>query len=318
MLELAASQDYLLPLAFVAEINVVGIEGGGTARVAEEVIRLVKSQSPFAEVRVGDEGGQVDDDDDAHEVLFSVRNERAIDDASSRKVTARAIGFKAVVSLRSTLQAYISTLLLLQEHHLSPKISVACSSPPSVPVLEEGLVALSGSKVQLLTIIDGSYFTLACTGSLQGDHARPIDIVPAVPYKEGVQGVTVILERGFENKVDVQFYCLNETIVWTDTPSGGTFAKSSSSGIRPITEWFTIDVMHRDSRSFTLTLPPTEGVEDGDEERRRMTLSDGKLIFQPVTADSRTLLWRINPICAIQSRTDVWDFFKEDRKLATI
>jgi hypothetical protein len=325
MLELAAAQDYLIPLAFVAEINVVGIEGnlqgGAAARVAEQVISLVRSQSPSAEIRaVGDDGGEVDDDDDAHEVLFSVRNERNVNAAWSRKTTARAIGFKAGISLQSTLRGYIATLLRLQEHHLSPKISVACSSPPSVPVLEEGLVALSGSKVQLLTIIEGSYYTLACTGSLEGDYARPIAIVPAVPYKEGVQGVTVVLERGFENKVDVQLHCPAgnstsiETIIWTDSPAGGTFAESTTPRIRPIAEWFTIDFVHRDSRAFTLTLPPTEGVEEGDEERRRMTLRDGMLLFQPASADELTLLWRINPICAVERRSDVWDFLKEDRQ----
>lgn len=324
MLELASKKEYLRPLAFVGELTVVGPPNkrygvSPLVQVAQAAIALTQSQSAYAEIPL---------DSDNPSAAAST----AAEQSNQRKLASKVLGFTPATSIRTALKRYLTSLLKLQSTHLSSRINVACSSPPSTPVLEEGLLALSGCNSQLLTVIEGAYYTLGCSAGIETPHPEPLAIVPAVPFKEGVRGVEILAERGLEGKVDVQLRCptvdkegkltgQSEVVIWADTERGGEFAEQSKEGAHPIAEWYSIDFVHRDSRSFTLTLPPTEGVPEGEEPKRRLTLKDPvsqkrDVLFQPVTEEARALLWRVNPICCSASdrRKDVWDFFKEDRE----
>ncbi|GAA5888016.1 hypothetical protein JCM6882_000250 [Rhodosporidiobolus microsporus] len=332
MLDLASTKSYLRLLGFVSELEVVGpplsaavAETSPLADLAQTAIALIQSESPYAEVV------------QEREAVATASNPQFHNSETSlRKTASKVLGFSPTISVRTALKAYISSVLRLQSTHLSAKINVACSSPPSIPVLEEGLLALSGCNVQLLTLLEGAYYTLGCSQGLEGTHLEPLAIVPAVPYKEGVRGVEIFAERGLEGKVDIQMRCPvvgkdgklvpgeSEVVMWADTIDGGEFAELSKPGAHPIAEWYTIEFVQRDARSFTLTLPPTEGVPEGEEPKRRLTLRDPKsskrtLMFQPSGEDARALLWKFNPICCAASnrRKDVWDFFKEDPLLTS-
>lgn len=322
MLELASKKSYVRELGFVAEVEVVGPVTSGTPGslgLAHIAISLTKSESALAE--------RSDDTEDTRP--SEQRRQRNL---VARRTAQGALGFTPVISTTIAMKNYIATMLRRQVDHLASKVSVACSSPPAIPTLEEGLLALSGCNVQLLTLLDGSYSTLGCSSGFEGPHTMPLALMNAVPFKEGVRGVEILAERGAEGKVDLQMRCpivdaegkatgLADVVVWTENRDGGEFAEASKPGVRAIAEWYTVDFIQRDARSFSLTLPPTEDVEIGDEPLRRLTMEDPKggaqkvLQFQPSTPDSRTMLWKINPICCpdLQRRKDVWDFFKEDR-----
>ncbi|BGP13960.1 hypothetical protein JCM10213_005544 [Rhodosporidiobolus nylandii] len=332
MLDLASAKSYLRLLGFVAELEVVGPpQSSGAAStspladLAQTAISLIQSESPYAEVV------------QEREAVFTASNAQFHNSETSlRKTASKVLGFSPTISVRAALKAYISSVLRLQATHLSSKINVACSSPPSIPVLEEGLLALSGCNVQLLTLVEGAYYTLGCSQGLEGAHLEPLAVVPAVPYKEGVRGVEVFAERGLEGKVDIQLRCPvvgsdgklvageSEIVMWADTMEGGEFAELNKPGAHPIAEWYTVEFVQRDARSFTLTLPPTEGVPEGEEPKRRLTFRDPNsnkrsLLFQPTGEDARALLWKFNPICcaASERRKDVWDYFKEDPLLTS-
>ncbi|BGO89673.1 hypothetical protein NBRC10512_001475 [Rhodotorula toruloides] len=328
MLDVASSKEYLKSLGFVAELEIVGPPPSTSskrpsplAELAQTAISLIQSESPYAEIET------------VRPAVASPSESRFhTSETSLRKTASKVLGFTPTTSVHTALKSYISSILRLQTTHLSAKINVACSSPPSTPVLEEGLLALSGCNVQLLTLIEGAYYTLGCSQGLEGEHDEPIALVPAVPYKEGVRGVEIIAERGLENKVDIQMRCPvvgkdgklvpgeSEIVMWADTVDGGEFAELNKEGAHPIAEWYTIDFVQRDSRSFTMTLPPTEGVPEGEEPKRRLTFRDPtstkrSLLFQPTGEDAHALLWKFNPICCpatASRRKDVWDFFKED------
>lgn len=326
MLELASKKGYVRDLGFVAELEIVGplAQGAsGSLGLAQAAISLTRSESALAQYDVA-----------TNPEIIRPSEERRLHNIAQRKRSLGALGFTPLISVQAALKTYISSLLRLQSTHLSSRISIACSSPPAIPVLEEGLLSLTGCNVQLLTVIDGSYWTLGCSAGIEGPHTTPLAIVGAVPFKEGVRGVEILAERGLEGKVDLQMRCpivdeagksngLADVVIWTENLQGGAFAEASQPGVRAIAEWYSVDFVQRDSRSFTMTLPPTEGVDLGDEPKRRLTLRDPNgaqrnLQFQPPTGDSRTLLWRVNPICCPdqEKRKNVWDFFKEDRKLS--
>lgn len=328
MLELASKKTYLRSLGFVAELEIVGPPPLGAkdqtplVQLAERAIWLTQSQSAFAEIQIED------DSESGRPPVAGPTN----DPSTKRKLAKSVLGVTPMTNVMESLKRYIALTLRLHASHLSGRINVACSSPPSVPVLEEGLLALSGCNAQLLTVIEGAYYTLGCSQGLGKDYALPLALVPAVPYKEGVRGAEVMLERGLESKVDVQMRCPtvddegkltgeSEIVVWADTDSGGEFADANKPDAHIIAEWFSIDFVHRDQRSFTLTLPPTEGVPIEEDPKRRLMLRDPAnpnhdLVFATLAEDSRALLWRINPICCSSSnrRKDVWDYFKEDRE----
>ncbi|GAA5884240.1 hypothetical protein JCM16303_002422 [Sporobolomyces ruberrimus] len=330
MLDVAFGKEYLRPLGFVAEVGVVGPPLASTkytplGDLAHTALALTLSQSPFSEIFV------------ERTVAATASNPQFHNsEAALRKTASKVLGFTPTTSTETTLKSYISSILKLHSSHLSSKINVACSSPPSIPVLEEGVLALAGCNTQLLTLIEGAYYTLGCSQGLEGPHQEPLAIVSAVPYKEGVRGVEIFAERGLEGKVDIQMRCpvvgkdgklvpgKSEIVMWADTPEGGEFAEASKPGAHPIAEWYTVEFAQRDARSFTLTLPPTEGVPEGQEPKRRLTLKDPnspkrQMLFQPIGDDARALLWKFNPICcaAEERRKDVWDFFKEDPLLTS-
>ncbi|GJN88486.1 hypothetical protein Rhopal_001452-T1 [Rhodotorula paludigena] len=332
MLDLASTKDYLRLLGFVSEVEVVGPPQTGTGSrispledLARTAIGLIQSSSPFAVV------------EQTREPVASASDGRFhVSETTHRKTANKVLGFSPSISVQTALRAYISSILRLQMTHLSAKINVACSSPPSQAVLEEGLLAMSGCNVQILTLIEGAYHTLGCSQGIEGKHDEPVAIVPAVPYKEGVRGVEIFAERGLEGKVDIQMRCPvvgddgklvageSEIVMWADTVDGGEFAEISRDGAHMIAEWYTVDFVQRDARSFSLTLPPTEGVPEGEEPKRRLTFRDQNsqrksLLFQPTSEDAHALLWKFNPICcpATDRRRDVWDFFKEDPLLTS-
>ncbi|POY74373.1 hypothetical protein BMF94_2567 [Rhodotorula taiwanensis] len=330
MLDLASTKAYLRPLGFVAEVQVVGPASTSArprspiAELATLAIELTQSNSPLADVK-----------QERPAVATTSEPSFHISEVERRKTTNAVLGFTPSLTVQATLRAYIASLLRLQADYLQSRISVACSSPPSMSVLDEGLLALSGCNVQLVTLIEGAYFTLGCSQGLESEHLEPVDVIPAVPYKEGVRGVEITAERGLEGKVDIQMRCPvvkdgklvpgeSEVVMWADTPQGGEFAEVSRPDSHAIAEWFTVDFVQRDARSFTLTLPPTEGVAEGEEPKRRLTFRDPNgekrsLLFQPTGDDARALLWKLNPICcpATERRKDVWDFFQEDPLLTS-
>ncbi|GAA5917161.1 hypothetical protein JCM8208_004855 [Rhodotorula glutinis] len=336
MLDVASSKDYLRLLGFVGEVEVVGPPSASRssrapstsplAELAQTAIALIQSQSPFAAV------------EQARAPIASPSDSKFhVSETAHRKTASKALGFTPTVSVEAALRTYISALLRLQTTYLSSRINVACSSPPSISVLEEGLLAMNGCNVQLLTLVEGAYYTLGCSQGLEGDHDEPVSLVSAVPYKEGVRGVEITAERGLEGKVDIQMRCPvvgkdgklvsgeSEVVMWADTPTGGEFAELSREGAHEIAEWFTVEFAQRDARSFTLTLPPTEGVPEGEEPKRRLTFREPNanrksLLFQPTADDgAHALLWKFNPICcaASERRKDVWDFFHEDPLLTS-
>ncbi|KPV75947.1 glycosyltransferase family 47 protein [Rhodotorula graminis WP1] len=337
MLDVASSKDYLRLLGFVGEVEVVGPPSASRssrasssssplAELAQTAIALIQSQSPFAALEQPRAPVASPSDGKFH-----------VSETAHRKTASKALGFTPAISVEAALRTYISALLRLQTTYLSSRINVACSSPPSISVLEEGLLAMNGCNVQLLTLVEGAYYTLGCSQGLEGDHDEPVSLVSAVPYKEGVRGVEITAERGLEGKVDIQMRCPvvgkdgklvsgeSEVVMWADTPTGGEFAELSREGAHEIAEWFTVEFAQRDARSFTLTLPPTEGVPDGEEPKRRLTFREPNanrksLLFQPTGDDgARALLWKFNPICcaASERRKDVWDFFHEDPLLTS-
>ncbi|GAA6016582.1 hypothetical protein JCM10207_002849 [Rhodosporidiobolus poonsookiae] len=329
MLDLASTKSYLRLLGFVAELEIVGPPATASKSpltdLAQTAVSLLQSESPFAEIV-----------QERAAVATASNPQFHNSETSLRKTASKVLGFSPTLSVRTTISAYISSLLRLQAMHLSAKVNVACSSPPSIPVLEEGLLALSGCNVQLLTLIEGAYYTLGCSQGLEGQYPEPLAIVPAVPYKEGVRGIEVFAERGLEGKVDIQMRCPvvgkdgklvageSEVVMWADTIDGGEFAELSRPGAHPIAEWYTVEYAQRDARSFTLTLPPTEGVPEGEEPKRRLTFRDPNsnkrsLLFQATGEDARALVWKLNPICcaASERRKDVWDYFKEDPLLTS-
>ncbi|TNY22501.1 Proteophosphoglycan ppg4 [Rhodotorula diobovata] len=330
MLDVASSKEYLRLLGFVGEVEIVGPPSSGSNRVqaasplaelAQTAIALIQSQSPFATI------------EQPRAPIASPSDARFhVSEMAHRKTASKVLGFTPTISVETALRAYVSSILRLQTTYLSSRINVACSSPPSISVLEEGLLAMNGCNIQLLTLVEGAYHTLGCSQGLEGEHDEPLSLVSAVPYKEGVRGVEITAERGLEGKVDIQMRCPvvgkdgklvpgeSEVVMWADTPTGGEFAELSREGAHEIAEWFTVDFAQRDARSFTLTLPPTEGVPEGEEPKRRLTFREPNanrktLLFQPTGDDAaRALLWKFNPICcaATERRKDVWDFFHED------
>lgn len=279
------------------------------------------------------------EEDDTKRIRRRWRGRRSLsssgqEKANLRRITTNVLGFTPSIPMRTAIKSYLQSILSLQSEHLSKKLNIACSSPPPVPVLEEGLLALTGCNVQLLTVFEGSYYTLGCSAGLEDDHLSPLALISSIPFKEGVRGVEIIAERGMEGKVDLQIRCPtvvngkstgeSEIVVWADTSDGGEFAEESLGGERTIAEWFTVDFIRRDARAFTITLPPTEGVAEGDEPKRSLVLrGDGgstnakkDLVFMQASTEARPLLWRINPICCanVERRKDLWDFFKEDRE----
>ncbi|BGP53963.1 hypothetical protein JCM8202v2_001535 [Rhodotorula sphaerocarpa] len=332
MLDLASSKTYLRPLGFVSEVQIVGPAptagrtGTPLAELATLAIQLSQSESPYAEVS-----------QERPPVATTSEPRFHISEVERRKTATAVLGFTPSLSMHTAMRSYLASLLRLQTNHLQSRINVACSSPPSMSVLEEGLLALNGCNVQLLTLVEGAYYTLGCSHGLESDHREPVDVVPAVPYKEGVRGVEITAERGLEGKVDLQMRCPvvkdgklvpgeSEVVMWADTPKGGEFAEQSRPDSHAIAEWYTVDFVQRDTRSFTLTLPPTEGVPEGEEPKRRLTFrdpngnsNDRSLLFQPTGDEARALLWKLNPICcpASDRRKDVWDFFKEDPLLTS-
>lgn len=328
MLELSSKKAYLRALAFVAELEVIGpgivlqSKAGPLAELAKATIAITQSLSPFAEIVEG----SLEDPADPAELVARRK--------AQRKTLAKVLGFSPSITIRSALKTYILSLLTLQSTHLTKRANVACSSTPSVPVLEEGLLGLTGCNVQLLTVIEGAYFTLGCSVGLEGEHDKPLAVVGAIPYKEGVRGVEVLAERGMEGKVDLQLRCPvavdgkmtgeSEIVVWADSPNGGEFSAAETAGARTIAEWYTVDFTNRDSRAFTLTLPPTEGVNAADEPKRRLTLKDLRgdhrvvSFMTAVGGETRPMQWRVNPICCPsgERRKELWDYFKEDRELS--
>lgn len=321
MLDLASKKSYVQRMAFVAEINLVGpaavIANSGTTGLVQAIVSITRSESPVA---------------DYNKSASSVVEGKASTNILARSIATKALGTTPTTSVHASLRQYITTMLQRQSQHLASRISVACSSPPAVPVLEEGFHALSGCDVQLLTAIEGSYYTLGCSAGIEEPHLTPVALLNAVPFKEGVRMVALKAERGFEGRIDIQIRCpiigLDGTptggmdaVVWTENQAGGSFAGASTPGTRAISEWYTLEFTQRETRSFPIALPPTEGVDAGQERKRRLMLKDtsgssNELHFQSV---GTPLLWRVNPICCPEpsKRTDLWDFYKEDREFST-
>lgn len=334
MLELAARKEYLQQLAFVAEVEIVGpaLEdalSGKSVSLVEAVVSITRSQSPLSYT------SDIFPTTLASSARSTGRSMLQTQLSSDQKTALSTLGFTPMIQMEEFLRTYITTLLRLQSVHLSKKISIACSSP-SQSILEEGLLALSGCSLQLLTIIDGSYHTLGCSDGIEGPHLTPIDLLAAVPYKEGVRGIEFYAERGVQNKVDMQIRCPasfeagkltgeSEVIVWVETKAGGQFMEESAEGLDVYADWYTVDFVNRESRAFTLTLPPTEGLEDAEEllePKRILTLKKSTvkgaaktLAFHTPGKEFEAMLWRVNPICCDnEDKKGLWDYFKEDRE----
>lgn len=339
MLELAARKEYLEQLAFVAEVEIVGPElgeslAGKSVSLIEAVISITGSQSPLSQT------SDLFPTSYTNSARSTGRSMLQTQLSSTQKTALSALGFTPTITMEDSLRTYITTLLRLQTVHLSKKISVACSTPPSQSILEEGLLALSGCSLQLLTIIDGSYHTLGCSDGIEGPHLTPVDLLAAVPHKEGVRGIEFYAERGVQNKIDIQIRCPasseagklageSEVIVWVETKAGGQFREESTQGSDVYEDWYTVDFVNRESRSFTLTLPPTEGLDETEEllePKRVLTLKKSSvkgaakvLAFQTLGKDSKAMLWRINPICCgNEDKKGLWDYFKEDREFTVL
>ena len=325
MLELASRKDYIRLLGFVAELEVVGPKAPGASRdgpvadLARTAVSMISSHSALSDkVSLG-----------AAELAAGAAGVRKRD--AARRVSAKALGAAPAIPVIEAAKTYMDYLLIRQAAHLATKVNVACASPPSLGVLEEGMMALGGCNAQLLTLIDGSYYTLGCSAGIDGAPG-PLALLPAVPFEEGIRGVDLVVERGLEGKVDVQLKCpvldsssahtgKLQTVAWTDTKSGGQFANAGAKGADVIAEWFSVDFVERDTRAFTLTLPPTEGLPREDDPARRLTLHlpaqpDGELKFRIPANEAPALLFKVNPICCAaapaSSRKNAWDFFKED------
>lgn len=338
MLDLASRKEYLQAFAFVGELKIVGPTQKGLPDpedFAEHVIAVTKSKSPLAIAAL-------DEDEPVRDLAVEVegRWRQQLDD--SRKVATKALGYTPSIDIDSALRAHVASLLRRQDAHLSSRISVACSTPPAIPVLEDGLLGLNGCSVQLLTVIEGSYHTLGCSQGLDSTVSRPVSVLTAVPYKEGVRGVEIRAERGTDGRVDIQMRCpavdtdgkliagQADVVTWASLdgkPSDGGlnegFAESSRQGVKTIAEWYTVDFVHRESRAFTLSLPLPEGVTERDEPRRRLMFrsarpSDMSMTFLPIDAEMTPIMWRINPVCCAKPRSnELWDFFKEDPLLTS-
>lgn len=324
MLELASRKDYVRLMGFVAEVEVVGPAPAGNrdgpvADLARTVVSMVSSHSALSDkVRLS-----------SSEMAKGAASGRRRDGA--RKVCAKALGAAPSIPVLEAAKTYMEYLLIRQAAHLATKVNVACASPPSLGVLEEGMMGLGGCNAQLLTLIDGSYYSLACSGGVEGA-TTPLALLPAVPFEEGVRGVDLVVERGLEGKVDVQLKCpaLNaagergqgkpQVVAWTDSKTGGQFASPADKSGEVIAEWFSVDFAERDTRAFTLTLPPTEGLPREEDPARRLTLHlpahpEGELKFRVPANEAPALLFKVNPICcpaAPTTKKNAWDFFKED------
>lgn len=329
MLELASRKDYIELMGFVAEVEVVGPapagnKDGPVADLAKTVVSMVSSHSALSD-KVGLSAAEV-----AKGAGEARRREAA------RKVSAKALGAAPSIPVLEAAKTYMDYLLIRQAAHLATKVNVACASPPSTGVLEEGMMALTGCNAQLLTLIDGSYFTLGCSAGIEGARS-PLALLPAVPFEEGVRGVELVVERGLEGKVDVQLKCpvldsageatgKSQVIAWTDSKAGGQFALAGEKG-EVIAEWFSVDFVARDTRAFTLTLPPTEGLPREEDPARRLTLhlpaqADGELKFRVPANEAPALQFKVNPVCcsanAVAPKKTAWDFLTEDPLITSL
>ncbi|SCV74444.1 BQ2448_8083 [Microbotryum intermedium] len=332
MLELASRKKFLRALGFVAEVDVIGAErrtkGPRVLPIVDMVktiIQLTSSQSPFLEIQqlnaTSSPGGLNAEQLKLQQAMF-------------RKRADKIIGFTSSTALRVELKRYIAAILKRHMTHLSSKINVACASPPSTSVLESGILAMNGCSAQLLTIVEGSFWTLGCSEGIEEPHLEPLALLPAVPFIEGVRAVEIVAEQGHGGKADLQLRCpiwkdgkvtgKSEVVIWAETPDGGEFALASKPGIHKIAEWFSVDFVKRDSRSFSLSLPPTQGKVEGEEKKLFLTVPEPtsvlkKIMFKTDSDSIRLAHFKINPICCPSKdvRKEAWDFFKEDPLLAS-
>ncbi|KDE08122.1 hypothetical protein MVLG_01603 [Microbotryum lychnidis-dioicae p1A1 Lamole] len=332
MLELASRKKFLRALGFVAEVDVVGAErrtkGPSTLPIVDMVktiIQLTSSQSPFLEIK------QLNATSSPSGLNADQLKEQQ---ASFRKRADKIIGFRPSTTLRVELKRYIAGVLKRHMSYLSSKINVACASPPSTSVLESGILALNGCSAQLLTIVEGSYWMLGCSEGVEGPHLEPLAILPAVPFKEGVRAVEIVAEQGHDGKPDLQLRCPrwkdgeltgeSEVIIWAETRDGGEFAFASKPGVHKIADWFPVEFVKRDSRAFSLSLPPTQGKAEGEEKKRHLIIPEPtstlkKIMFKTDVDNFRIAHFKINPICCPNKDVskEGWDFFKEDPLLAS-
>lgn len=319
MLDLASQKAYVQRMAFVAEIDLVGPVAtgrGGVPGLAQVAVSITRSDSPLA--LLGGKGSSA--------TLEPERSPNVL----RRKTAVSALGLTPQISVHAAISTYLASILRLQTNHLSKRIAVACSSPPSIPVLEEGLLALNTCEVQLVTLIEGSYHTLACSGENKEPHLAPLALSNAVPFKEGVGSVELIVER-HDGRLDVQIRCpvldsngqptaKSYAIAWARGQEEDEFVDATHAGVDVISEWYTLEVVQRDSRSFTLRLP-LDAQAEGDQPVSRLMFQEmgqGDQLKQVrfVPGGTLPILWKINPIGCPKSApaVGVWDYFKEDRE----
>lgn len=324
MLNLASKKSYVQNMGFVAEVNVIGpiaAKGAvGTRGVVDSVIAMTRSESPF-----------VDFNDDAFLSLTS----RELANLGTRTTSLRTLGMTPEITVQSALQQYLASLLQLQSKHLSPRAQIACSSPPSTSILEEGFLSLSRCNVQLLTLIGGAYSTLGCSSGSEGPHLVSLAMTDAVPYKEGLRTAEIEVARGSGGRLDVRIRCpvVNEAgkptgessaVIWTESQVGGLFVdeRKELEGITVKVESYSLEFVERESRSFTIALSRTQGAAE-DEPIQKLVLK-GMDKTEPLqvhfqAGGATPLVWKVNPICCPNGQKKAaWDYFKEDRQCLSL
>lgn len=323
----------------------------GLKSVAEEtldwIVQLTKSSSPVGYMRRPSDvdNGSTDPPNEA-QVLTAMASQKPLD----RSLANRVLGTTPSTPLPLALKAYIRSLLGRQTSHLVDKINKACAAPPDLRTLNDALAQLDTCSVQLLGMIQSENTVLACNPEyLNSSLVPPLVLSPAVPYTEAISQVKLKSRWGPVGKVELGFFCpfgangKEERIVWLENAETlvgkwSTLTEAQKMAQNDPAIWvfesFEVSFVHRDTRSFLLSIPNYSQAERGAPKRRMVYAFDRSVKASPeVTLNDKVILdwqllaetgeqyqnmeWRINPLLCEKKEVKEFKgftFLREDRK----
>ncbi|KAH8930086.1 glycosyltransferase family 47 protein [Atractiella rhizophila] len=320
MLDAAGEADYVRQMAFVSDVEVsplkeeeadgkVGIEG-----IALRIVHLTKSDSP----------------------MQIMRDRRPFPPSRSRKTLSRTLqqqlGSAPTMPLHLELKGSLSEILAQQADYLSSSLSEQCGAPPSVEDLEEGLLNLDRCQIQLLTVLEGTIYGLGCPSGSQ----RAFAVQSAVPLgtSDHISSVQFEAERDDDGRIVIHLSCPRENgngfdnLVYEEETM--SFLLNSQAAGKRVTRTFYAKFVHRESRTFTISLDPEDthpSVTKGPSLRHLIfnrvdeTADDPSHSLETVfeakdgSVQGSPILFKANPICCRSGGsigTELYDFAKDD------
>lgn len=317
IMQYAARLVCLGRLAFVSELSVTA-QAADAYSIAEQIIAMTRSSSPLA-IRVAS-------------TAAVPSSEPSVGFATAPESLSRVTGFTSRLSWVAALDVHLSRLLKRHREHVHARMAGDCHTP-DVPTLEAGLLALNGSTVQLLSVLDGRWHALGCSID-QGGWSQPLALMPAIMYDKGIRVVKLVTRRNADGQVEIQMRCAlplidgwghtlaqkAEPIAWAYTsgrPGDSdrreefvVILEDAEDDSKLISRWFTVDFVDASLRTMTIALP-----RDGKPQSRYLATQKAGRKKLPLgfRADGDAVRWRINPVCAASTETP-WDYFAEDRE----